>query len=121
MEECHICFIEFESPLEILPCLHKLCKQCYLRLVKPLCPFCRYEFSYNNEDEQKRNNHIQYIRQRQPPYYPNIRLERNRYRKRRRNLTLDEIILRRKNIRSRCKKKWLHKNKNLIKKWWLIQ
>ena len=55
-------------------------------------------------------------------YQPFSRLNKNRFRNRRRNLTEEEILERRKNIRKRCKKKWTMKQGRLNKiRWYEIQ
>lgn len=51
--DCEICY-ENNSKLIELICKHKLCHNCYLKLVKPLCPFCRTEFKYSNKDDKLR-------------------------------------------------------------------
>ena len=53
------------------------------------------------------------------PGAPFSRINKNRKRRRRRQLSLDEILERRKNIRKKCKKKWERKNKRLRKMWWI--
>ena len=51
MEECYICFSNLElSDFKSLPCFHKICFSCYLRLEKSKCPLCRKDFKYNKED-----------------------------------------------------------------------
>ena len=55
MEECYICFSNLESSdFKSLPCSHKICFSCYLRLEKTKCPLCRKDFKYNLEDKNKR-------------------------------------------------------------------
>ena len=46
-------------------------------------------------------------------FTPFSRAIKNCYRRRRRNLSLEEVLERRKNIRKRMKKKWTRKNKHL--------
>ena len=46
---------------------------------------------------------------------PFSRVRKNMTRKRRRNLSFDEVLERRKNIRKRCQKKWSHKNNRRAK------
>ena len=55
MEECYICFSNLESKdFKLLPCSHKICYSCYLKLEKTKCPLCRKDFKYNLEDKNKR-------------------------------------------------------------------
>ena len=50
MEECSIC----TEPTNIcdfntLPCNHKLCKDCFPKIRKPVCPFCRSPYGDTND------------------------------------------------------------------------
>ena len=131
MEECSICYSSSsDNNWKILSCQHKLCHLCYLKLDNSICPYCRKEFTYNREDiirrqelnikyesytpparlntfesytEQgltqrtiRRNNTININTN--PPF---SRLNKNRFRNLRRNLSQEEIRERRKNIRKR--------------------
>ena len=84
------------------------------------------EFTYQNI--QGNNQNTQIIDLWQPPtateYSQNYetsnnepfsRLKKNTFRKRRRNLSVDELLLRRQNIKKRCQRKWSHKNGRLAK------
>lgn len=127
---------------KFLSCGHSLCYSCYLRLHQTKCPFCRTDFTYSFEDlfiknkkakkvntlgVQGQNQDLQLNNVWQPPTTteysllldesnePFSRLRKNTKRKRRRNLSFDEIISRRQEIRKRCQKKWSHKNGRLLK------
>ncbi len=151
MEDCLICFSKPKS-WKSLPCKHKLCLDCFLRLDKYNCPFCRKNFDYTNKEIKKRIDlNIDYNNW-QPPHqliipngfnnYNSIniinnrrinieniienqrfsRLNRNRIRRRRRKLSMKEIMDRRQNIRKKCKRKWNRKNGRLRKiDWWNIE
>lgn len=56
MEDCQICFQKVSSEkMKQLTCSHALCYNCYLRLDKQLCPFCRNPFIYTQKDILNRN------------------------------------------------------------------
>jgi len=103
-----------------------MCKKCYLILTRDKhiysCPFCRQKYknnTYNNnyKTDNKQNNNESHL---EIPLI-NSRLNKNRIRKRRKNLSLEEIKARRDNIRKRCNKKWNCKNNRLNKlKWYDI-
>ena len=159
MEECYICFSSLESSdFKSLPCSHKICFSCYLRLEKTKCPLCRKDFKYNLEDKNKRRelgiqnkynspstqqNYIERTRindfnnvnnndnnfysdrtRRRINRENNIHIEnigiagRQRYRKRRKNLSEEEIKEKRKIIREKCKRKWMIKENRLNKVNW---
>ena len=129
---------------KFLSCGHSLCFSCYLQLQQTKCPFCRTDFTYSFEDmyiKNKKNKKIHTLNNGiqnqdldlnnlwQPPTTteflllsnesninePFSRLRKNTFRKRRRNLSLDEIMNRRQEIKKRCQKKWTNKNGRLIK------
>jgi hypothetical protein len=126
---------------KFLSCGHCLCFACYLKLHQTKCPYCRNDFVYSFEDLYLKNkktlksskNHslgVQGIIETeitwQPPttiqytlledtIEPFSRLKKNTHRKRRRNLSFDEILEKRKQIRKKCQKKWTHKEERLIK------
>ena len=52
MEDCTICYIETNN-WKVLPCCHKLCKKCYMKLRHSSCPYCRREFTYTKEEQNK--------------------------------------------------------------------
>ena len=129
---------------KFLSCGHSLCFSCYLKLHQTKCPFCRNDFVYSFEDLYIKNkkankankNHslgvqgnnqtdelitwqppttTQYTLLLDEPIIPFSRLKKNTNRKRRRNLSFDEIMEKRKQIRKRCQKKWSHKEGRLMK------
>lgn len=167
MEECYICFSSLESShFKSLPCSHKICFTCYLKLDKTKCPLCRKDFKYNKEDIIKRKelgiqnkynspsarqNYIERTRindlnslnhypnhnsDNYPEDFQSTRSRRNysrnndydvenigivgrqRYRKRRKNLTEEEIKEKRKIIREKCRRKWTIKENRLSKTNW---
>ena len=136
MEDCNICYQSKETFLTASVCGHSLCVDCFKLLQKNECPFCRQ--SYTQEELQikgtNNNNSNQYINI--PPSYqaqninlrldlyedenyiieiPFSRVRRNMIRKRRRNLTFEEVKLRRQRIRKQMKLKWRRKNGRLRK------
>jgi hypothetical protein len=132
MEECFICY---SSPsgnnywVE-LSCNHKLCHQCYTKLTTQLCPYCRQPFNKDNKLIQDIHSPSQQLNTFNfieldieitiiSNSINNNRIERQRYRRRRRNLTFDEVVERRKMIKEKCKRKWEHKE-NRLKKWYDI-
>ena len=54
MEDCLICYNKMKTG-KTLPCQHKLCHSCYLRLDNCSCPFCRKNFTYSKKDLIKRD------------------------------------------------------------------
>ena len=44
---CNICYTEELDNIVFLPCFHHLCYDCFEKLTKPKCPWCRHEFSNN--------------------------------------------------------------------------
>jgi hypothetical protein len=137
MEDCTICY-QKTNKWKVLPCHHKLCKKCYIKLRQATCPYCRREFTYTKEEQIKRHN--LYISNRNHPpsqlrlnntinieeytnyNIVNSRIERNRTRRRRRNLSMKEIQERRRLIKKRCKSKWNKKYRRTMKNnWWNIE
>lgn len=141
MGDCSIC-MEIQGDLKTLNCSHVLCKKCYIRLDKQICPFCREPFIYSQEELNLRTQlGIDYSNwsppqelvnpffnqsnqaQRAPTYYneefnfniPYSRVRRNQKRRRRRNLTFEEVLKRRRRIKKKCKMKWNKKNRRLAK------
>ena len=133
---------------KVLSCQHKLCKSCYLRLANEKCPYCRKQFRYTPEDIKLRQamnikynnytppsqlfdesillnsfNQLQ-IQSRQNnrseinEQIPYSRVLRNKNRKRRRDLSEEEIKERREVIRKKCKRKWQLKEGRLNKVKW---
>jgi len=138
---CTICYAsECDKELE---CSHSLCYDCYLRLNKSNCPFCRSPFKWTQQDlVEKEKKGIQYepenpfefvnLNDDDPSeiiivtleliaveYEPYSRVKRNQHRKRRRDLSFDEVLERRENIRKRIKRSKEHKEGRMRKvKWW---
>ena len=136
MEDCYICYSSLSTDAkhwEKLPCSHKMCKKCFLKLdnfnkEKNIfkCPYCRQDYkkicinveTYNPQVQLQINFEIEIPNL----IIPNTRLHINRTRRRRRNLSLEEIKERRENIKKKCKKKWDLKNLRLKKiKWYDIE
>jgi len=156
MESCSICCFPYSELqdsnntriIRELCCTHILCESCYLRLVKPQCPFCRLQFQYSIEDLKKRKLlNLEYFKWQPPsqitnyipsditrripthinispliyeeniniPNQPFSRVRKNMNRRRRQDLTFEEVLERRQIIRDRCKKKWVHKEGRLNK------
>ena len=152
MEECYICFSSFETNgFEILPCSHKICSYCHIRLENPNCPLCRKQFNFTKEQNKKRidlgiknkysspsvqqenfernrlNDFNSIINQstnrntRNNNSYDNVGIGivgRQRYRRKRRNLSEEEIKEKRKIIREKCRRKWMIKENRLNKVMW---
>lgn len=121
MEDCNICYQSKEKFINP-SCGHKLCQTCFDSLKKNLCPYCRKEY---NSDEISQKNYIY------PPSYeidnlyfrtqilhtniPYARYYRNMERRRRRNLTFEQVKKRRQIIKSKMRRKWMRKNGRLFK------
>jgi len=131
MEECIICMIQ-KSFFKVLTCDHKLCFSCFKKLPKNQCPYCRQEMTIDEINERKTNNKAII----KPPqiYQPSqiivlddfedyneqvivpfARYYRNMNRKRRRNLSFDEVTERRQRIKKKMREKWMRKNGRLRK------
>ena len=105
MESCNICCFPYSDNLsegtshrrKDLDCNHSLCKNCYLRLEKTHCPFCRSVFNYTKDELDERKLLNLNYNQWQPPsqisnYIPPdtyISRRRNRHR----NVTLPNVDL----------------------------
>lgn len=135
MEDCNICMTlqSKDKFFKASVCGHSLCCDCFKKLHKNECPFCRQK--YTNDEiilRNPNNSSIQY----NPPYYSQInglnlrmdiynddfsiqvpysRVRRSMRRNRRRNLTFEEIKERRKRVKKRMKLKWRRKNGRLAK------
>jgi len=143
MEDCNICYTQIQKTNEVtLSCQHKLCNSCYLRLANQLCPYCRTPFKYSAEDIKKRQamnikynnytppaqlfdesilnsfNQLEINTENNTHNPPFSRLLRNKNRKRRRDLSEEEIKERRNIIRKKCKRKWMIKEGRLNKINW---
>ena len=94
--ECEICY-EIKSRFETLHDNHRLCVDCYKRLVKSSCPFCRTAIKlYQKPDlfnKYRQNVHIN-----------TERIERRLKRNRRKNFeSYDEYLEHRRKIKTRYK------------------
>lgn len=136
MEDCYICYCKIYK-IHRLPCNHTLCYNCYIKLIQPHCPFCRQPFTYSADDIKNKpvsptasyinmmidnlnisNNNPLYDSNLDNHEYRNepfSRVRRNCNRKRRRDLTFEEVLERRQIIRKRCKDKWMKKEGRLNK------
>lgn len=145
MEDCKICFSKASN--KTLPCAHTLCSDCCVRLNTPTCPFCRQAFVYNGDEIKQRiklgllsgykmevppglafrpedwienrqlNNYV--IVDENVIHEPYSRARKNMQRNRRRALSLDEVLERRKVIREKKARHWERKNGRLAKtNWW---
>lgn len=119
--ECNICYDHIKiNDFKTLECNHKLCNDCYNKLLSNKCPFCRHIISdkanpsYIPDNFQLLPNQFITVDEYVPPE-PFSRVRRNMRRNRRRNLSFDEVLERRAIIKKRCKKKWMRKNGRLNK------
>jgi len=120
--ECYICYEHKSDKIfKTLVCNHSLCNDCYKKLIHSKCPFCRHPIEIPNPSVYSAQNtpfSIEGI-----DSFPNIpgypvpysRVRRNMNRRRRRNLSFQEVLKRRKRIKKRCKRKWMRKNGRLNK------
>jgi len=102
MPECLICY-ENKKSIHILHDNHKLCKDCFKLLEKPICPFCRQPIKLF-EKKQKVNKY-------KPQLNINTdRIERKLKRNRRRNFeSYEEYLQNKRKIKQRYKKAHLEK------------
>ena len=55
MEECNICcFKKKPDKFITMTCGNKLCKKCYINLIRPACPFCRNKITYTEAEKKQR-------------------------------------------------------------------
>ena len=101
--ECLICY-QVSSSFETLHDNHRVCVDCYKRLVKPSCPFCRSEIKlYQKPDLVNKYKQKEYFINTQ-------RTERRLKRNRRRNFeSYDEYLQHRRKIKTRYKEAHLKK------------
>ena len=117
--ECNICF-ENKKLIKVLECNHELCFDCYKLLINPSCPFCRHDIkliSSENIPNMSINN-FDFTNFQSFQSFDDInfrRVRRNMHRNRRRNLSFDEVLDRRNQIKKKCKMKWERKNGRLMK------
>ncbi len=134
---------DMDKKKKTLSCHHSLCVSCFIKLESQHCPFCRCPFTYTSDELSKRQAlNLDYFKW-QPPsqitnYIPgeiirvrntNIttrenritynepfsRVRKNMHRRRRRDLTFEEVLERRNQIKKRCKRKWERKEARLLK------
>ena len=138
MEDCKICYSKESN--KKLPCKHELCSSCCVRLNSALCPFCRANFIFNAEEIKERiqlglingynwetpnlnilprnwlsNRQINNNYQELVINEPFSRARKSGDRRRRRFLSLDEVLERRKELKERKVRHWEKKNGRLIK------
>lgn len=102
MSECLICYNN-KKKFKILHNNHKVCIECYKRLEKPSCPFCRAEIKLF-EKEELTNKYTKKL------YINTNRIERKLNRNRRKNFKdYDEYLDHRRKIKQRYKKAHLLK------------
>jgi len=142
MEDCKICYSNESN--KKLPCGHELCSSCCIRLNSAICPYCRQNFIFNADEIKQRfklgivNGYKREI----PPVLPRdwltpvprqldeleihepfsridnepfSRARRAGERRRRRFLSLDEVLERRKELKERKARHWERKNSRLNK------
>ena len=124
--ECHICYEQKScDQFKTLVCNHKLCYGCYKKLLQNTCPFCRHIITLPNPSNTNNNYSSvpfptrSFSVNNNPDVYmipePYSRARRNMNRNRRRNLSFDEVLQRRRRIKNKCKRKWMRKNGRLAK------
>lgn len=140
MEDCKICYSKESN--KKLPCGHELCSSCCVRLNSAICPFCRQNFIYNADEIKQRlqlgliNGYkkeippvlplpIEWIRPvprqlSEINYEPFSAARRSGERRRRRFLSLDEVMERRHELKERKARHWERKNNRMLKNNWEI-
>ena len=143
MEDCKICYSNESN--KKLPCGHELCSSCCVRLNSAICPYCRQNFIFNADEIKQRfklgivNGYkrelppvlpIDWIRpvprqldELEIVHEPFSRIvnapfsaaRRSGERRRRRFLSLDEVLERRKELKERKARHWERKNSRLNK------
>jgi hypothetical protein len=150
MEDCKICYIKESN--KKLPCCHEICSDCCVRLNSAICPFCRRNFTYTNDEIKERiklgiingykvevppslafqnqnfllthnilprdwinNRQLNLNNQEEIIHEPYSRAIKNSQRRRRRFLSLDEVLERRKEIKEKQARHWEKKNGRLNK------
>ena len=137
MEDCQICFSELSN--KTLPCCHKLCSKCVVRLNSASCPFCRQNFIFSSEEIKERlklkiingydwevpsniafretnlnNRQLNTITE-ETINLPFSRVIQNMQRRRRRCLSFEEVLERRQLIRKKILNHWNRKHGYLQK------
>lgn len=135
MEDCKICYSNESN--KKLPCGHELCSSCCVRLNSAICPYCRQNFIFNADEIKQRlqlgivNGYkreippvlpIDWIRpvpqqldELEIVHEPFASVRRAGERRRRRFLSLDEVLERRKELKERKARHWERKNNRLNK------
>ena len=140
MEDCKICFITASD--KKLPCGHELCSKCVVRLNSASCPYCRQNFIFSLQEikERIKLNIVNGYQWEVPPGLafrpidwinnprqlnisvednvinePFSRVRKNMERRRRRFLSFDEVLERRKQIAEKKARHWDKKNAQLSK------
>ena len=125
--ECHICYDNKScDQFKTLVCNHKLCYGCYKKLLQNTCPFCRHIITLPNPSNTNNLNYNSVPTSSQsfsvdndPDVYMRhnafSRINRNNRRNQRRNLSYDQVLLKRSRIKNKCKRKWMRKNGRLAK------
>ena len=110
MENCGICYEDKRNSKNNFKTLHnnhKVCFDCYKKLLNPKCPFCRADIKLYQKKE-KVNNYKQNI------YINTERIERKLKRNRRRNFKdYNEYLENRRRIKQNYKKARLQKFQNI--------
>ena len=97
MPDCLICYNN-KKKFKILHDNHKVCIDCFKRLQKHLCPFCRKQIKLFEKEELK-NKYTKQL------YINTDRIERRLKRNRRKNFKeYDEYLQHRRKIKQRYKK-----------------
>lgn len=141
MEDCKICYETVSN--KKLPCGHELCSKCVVRLNSASCPYCRQNFIFSLQEikERIKLNIVNGYQWEVPPGLafrpidwinnnprqlnisvednvvnePFSRVRKNMERRRRRFLSFDEVLERRKQIAEKKARHWDKKNAQLLK------
>ena len=86
---CGICYENYNNNIIFLPCLHHLCYDCIDKITKPICPYCRHDFSsYNNiqnkhsydtDDDFLQHDNIDFLVERQLFFIENRQKKRHKH------------------------------------------
>lgn len=55
-ESCGICYETYNSQPVYLPCFHNICFDCFNKLNKSICPFCRFDFTSELSRSEQASN-----------------------------------------------------------------
>lgn len=53
MEECCVCYNDFDNEAFRIGCSHHLCRECYFKIKNRLCPLCRKKMSFQIKTKRK--------------------------------------------------------------------